>query len=145
MQTLTILLYIMLGGAVGAACRYLCQSMATRWTTMPGWVALMVINTLGCLIIGFAVSWLTTDLSTLAMQHLNPLQHQFETNDLNDRLALIAVGFCGAFTTFSSFALDNFFLGCRRQFWMIFNMIVSCASGLIAVAAGWELGLMVAT
>ena len=57
---------------------------------------------------------------------------------------LTAVGFCGAFTTFSTFSLDNQFLYRSHRGQMSFNMIAQVVVGLAAVSAGWYAGQWVA-
>lgn len=84
-----ILLYIALGGAAGALARY----------GLGGWVqdragfgfpwGTLVVNVLGCLLIGFA------------MRYLEAVRLAPEVR------ALTAVGILGAFTTFSTFSYET--------------------------------------
>ncbi|MBW3533877.1 MAG: fluoride efflux transporter CrcB [Gemmatimonadetes bacterium] len=84
-----ILLYIALGGAAGAVARY----------GLGGWVqdragfafpwGTLVVNVLGCLLIGFAVRYLEA-------VRLAP-----------EVRALVAIGVLGAFTTFSTFSYET--------------------------------------
>lgn len=84
-----ILLYIALGGAAGALARY----------GLGGWVqdragfgfpwGTLVVNVLGCLLIG------------LAMRYLEAVRLAPEVR------ALVTVGVLGAFTTFSTFSYET--------------------------------------
>ena len=84
------ILYLVIGGAFGTLLRYglsLCVSRA--WgDDFP--YSTLVVNSLGCFLVGFLVSISTSKLSL----------------DYNLRL-LIFVGFCAAFTTFSTFILET--------------------------------------
>lgn len=66
------------GGVVGALTRY---GVDTR---LPGAIATLVVNTLGSVAVG---ALLAADLP-------------------EETVAIAAIGFCGAFTTFSSFAVE---------------------------------------
>jgi CrcB protein len=80
-----------LGGWLGAYSRYrLGLAIAGRWgTTFPWGTAL--INVTGCLLLGFFGTWALTRPVPLATEW---------------RL-LIAVGFLGAYTTFSTFGFET--------------------------------------
>lgn len=85
------ILYVAIGGAIGSVARYLI-SRATQnafATTLP--VATLIVNVLGCFIIGM--------LYAIFARHTNI--------DANLRL-MLTVGFCGGFTTFSTFMNENF-------------------------------------
>ncbi|MEE0775567.1 MAG: fluoride efflux transporter CrcB [Bacillota bacterium] len=80
-------LYVALGGAVGAAGRYLLSQIKLT-ESFP--LTTMVINILGAIIIG-AVSYLPTLWGSIN-PHLN---------------IFLTVGLCGGFTTFSTFSLET--------------------------------------
>jgi fluoride exporter len=84
--------WITLGGALGSMARYGCSSLAARWIgeTFP-WGTLM-INVLGSLVIGFFATLTGPDGRVLVA----PDARQF-----------VMVGFCGGYTTFSSFSLQT--------------------------------------
>ncbi len=87
---MTNLLWIALGGAAGALCRYGLTETVQRWLG-PGmaWGTLSV-NLLGCFLIGLAFHFIA---SAGAVPH----EVRF----------VVVVGFIGAFTTFSTFSLEN--------------------------------------
>jgi len=84
------LLIVGLGGGIGSAFRYLVSVVTDRYfqTSFP-W-ATFLVNVIGCLIIGILIGF-------FAKQQVG-----------NPALKLLFVtGFCGGFTTFSAFALEN--------------------------------------
>lgn len=86
-MTTPIVLAIALGGAVGAVARWATTLLAAG-TLGPQWpVGTFVANLLGCLLLG----WLRPWSEGAAPAWL---------------VAGLGIGFCGAYTTFSTFALD---------------------------------------
>jgi CrcB protein len=84
-----IWLLIFLGGGLGSLCRY-ALSGAMQSRAQAGFpVGTLVVNVLGCLIIGL-----------IARQLLNT------QSDVMVRAALVT-GFCGGFTTFSAFSFET--------------------------------------
>lgn len=84
------ILLIGLGGGVGSVARYFCQRWFNEAYPHPFPWGTFVVNLVGCFLIGviYAASEKTTTLSPQI------------------RLLLIT-GFCGGFTTFSTFAFEN--------------------------------------
>ena len=84
--------WIAIGSALGGVARYGCSSLMAHWIgeTFP-WGTLMV-NVLGSFIIGFFASMTGPDGRLLVA----PDMRQF-----------VMVGFCGGYTTFSSFSLQT--------------------------------------
>ena len=80
------------GGAVGATLRVLAGLVAAR-CRIPGWVAILMVNTLGCLGIGLAVGAAIGD----------------------DLQAFLMAGVLGGFTTFSTAMLDAWVLWRTRH------------------------------
>jgi CrcB protein len=83
------ILLVGLGGGIGSIFRFL----TSQWTTKTVFsfpVATFIVNLLGCLFIGILIG-------------LSLKNHWL---DANMRLLLIT-GFCGGFTTFSTFSLEN--------------------------------------
>ena len=140
MTMVVAFLIVIAGGCLGALARHLVQQLVARHTAWSGWVAILVINVVGSLIIGFSVALLGDDLTRLDLSELNPFQRSLDALALNELMALIAVGFSGAFTTFSTFSLDNYLLSIDRRGRMLFNMIGSTVLAFGGAALGWYLG-----
>lgn len=84
-----ILFLIALGGAVGSLLRYLVGGVIQRSSASGFPVGTMFVNVAGCFLIGIFVRFL------LNMQTSAELR------------ALLVVGFCGGFTTFSTFSFET--------------------------------------
>lgn len=141
MLLLTIL-FVMAGGSLGALARFYCQKLAAKYTSMPGWVPICIINIIGSMMIGVAVAWLTGEMKALNFEHISPMRKEMDKMAISDLTALLVVGFCGAFTTFSTFSLDNFFLSINKKGQMIFNMVGTTLLAYGGVTLGWFLGTL---
>jgi CrcB protein len=81
-------LFIFLGGGLGSVCRY----ALSKWLNLSFHIPLgtLSVNIIGSLLIGFFLGYaIKSDLSS------SPF------------MLFLTVGFCGGFTTFSAFALEN--------------------------------------
>jgi fluoride exporter len=108
------LLLVAAGAAVGAPLRYLVDRFVQRRTgaTFP-WGTLTV-NVSGSLLLGLLTAWPGRTVTLL-----------------------LGVGFCGAFTTYSTFGYETVRLaedGARRH--AVLNIAVTLAAGLAAALAG---------
>ncbi len=142
MASVVSLLWLMFGGALGAICRYLTQELIVRGTRLPGWVSIFVANVLGSFLIGLAAASLQHKIAAKDLQHLASLSHVLVTHPFEQGLAILVIGFCGAYTTFSSFSLDNYFLVQGKYVQLALNMLGSLVIAFLAVWAGWSLGQM---
>ncbi len=120
MDTLTKYLAVAAGGAVGAMLRYYLTLSGLGRTAQPFPTATFVINITGSFIIGFFLTLVTERIP------INP----------HVRLA-VAVGFVGAYTTFSTFEYETARLLEGKDFVYAFLYVVlSFAVGFGAVWAG---------
>jgi fluoride exporter len=114
------LLLVGLGGGIGSIARYLCQKWFNENYPHPFPWGTFLVNLSGCFLIG--VFYAVTEKSAV----LSP----------QTRLLLIT-GFCGGFTTFSTFAFENMNL-LRTGDILYFSVytIASVALGIAGVFAG---------
>ncbi|WP_415908730.1 fluoride efflux transporter CrcB [Oleiharenicola sp. Vm1] len=121
-MTPAALLWIALGGALGSVLRAL-AGHAFAGTRFP-WGTLL-INAAGSLLIG----WLMARLGALEPAPAARMQ------------SLLVVGFCGGFTTFSTFSWQTLDQLLRGQ-WLAaaLNVLLSVALCLLTVWLGYRLG-----
>jgi CrcB protein len=113
-------IWIALGAIVGASARYFLSTLIARDFASAFPYGTLVINITGSLILGFFLVFSTERVLL----------------DPRWRL-LVAIGFCGSYTTFSSYAFESFALMEQGQ-WLLtgINIIASNALCLAAVLAG---------
>lgn len=120
MDTLTKYLAVAAGSAVGGMLRYFLGGTLLARTAAPFPTATFVINVTGSFIVGFFL--------TLATERLEMSAHL--------RLA-VAVGFVGAYTTFSTFEYETLRLAEERRFDLaLLNVLLSVVVGFAAVWGG---------
>lgn len=100
-------LLVVLGAAVGAPARLL---VSWRW---PGPRGTLVVNVAGCLLLGLLAGGAPSTY------------------------ALLGVGFCGAFTTFSTFALEAQAAGWRYVVGTTAACLLAAAAGLGLAGGPW--------
>jgi fluoride exporter len=113
-------LWIALGAVLGASARYFVSGYMARVLSASFPYGTLLINVTGSLILGFFLI-LSTERMLL---------------DPRWRL-LVAIGFCGSYTTFSSYAFETFAL-MEQGSWLLAgaNLIASNLLCLVAVLAG---------
>jgi fluoride exporter len=113
-------IWIALGAVVGASARYFLSTLISRDFVSAFPYGTLLINITGSLILGFFLVF-STERALL---------------DPRWRL-LVAVGFCGSYTTFSSYAFESFALMEQGQ-WLLtgINIVASNVLCLAAVLAG---------
>jgi len=93
-------LYVAAGSAIGGVARYLLSLAIQQRATTPFPVGTLVINVTGSLLLGFLLRYAT------ASSTMSP-----------EARALLTTGFCGGYTTFSTFSYETvaLFEGLRAQ------------------------------
>ncbi len=119
-----MLIYIALGGTVGTVARYLLQGLVqdrTGTSLFPS--GTLTVNIVGSLLLGFLIRYATG--TTLLSPELR---------------AGVTIGFCGAFTTMSTFSYESYTLLADGEYWQaglyLGGTIFGC---VIAVIAGTAL------
>lgn len=119
-----MLIYIALGGTVGTVARYLLQGFVqdrASESLFPS--GTLTVNILGSLLLGFLIRYATG--TTLLSPELR---------------AGVTIGFCGAFTTMSTFSYESYTLLADGDYWhaglYLGGTVLGC---VIAVMAGTAL------
>ena len=125
-MTLSLVLVVAAGGFVGAPSRYLVdRAVSDRLESDLPW-GTFAINLSGALLLGL--------LTGLSLAHHLP----------STAMTLLGTGFCGAYTTFSTFTFETVTLLEEGQILKATgNVLASLAAGLAGAAAGVALGLAV--
>lgn len=115
-------LYLAAGGAAGTLARYGLGKWIPTWAGTEFPWGTLTINLLGSLVLGFAM-------------------RAFETAPVSPEVrGLVAVGFCGGFTTFSTFGYETVALLQGGEYGQAMAYALgSVAAGLVAVMAGMTL------
>ena len=107
--------YVILGAAIGAPARFAIDQYIHKFTSKP--YGIFLVNVLGSFLLGVTV---------------NSTEH---THDL------VAIGFAGAFTTWSTFMLDIYLaFELKRKNEALINLGVSLGFGLFAAWLGLKFG-----
>jgi len=108
------------GGAIGSILRYLSGWFASKYFQGSFPISTLVINILGSLLIGVFIG---------VLAKFYPENHPLKF--------LLIIGFCGGFTTFSSFAVENYNLfQNQQQFSAYIYIITSVILTISAVGIG---------
>ena len=122
MDTAIVYLWIAVGSAVGGVARYFCSGVAARLIGEAFPWGTLIVNVIGSFIIGF-IAMLTAPDGRLFIGSTT-------------RLGLMA-GFCGGYTTFSSFSLQTLnLLNDGQYLYAGANAVLSVVLCLVAVWAG---------
>ena len=103
----TILL-VGIGGAIGSIFRYLTHWITTKYFQSSFPVSTLIVNVFGSLLIGLFIGYISKYF-----------------HDNQTLKYLLIVGFCGGFTTFSSFAVENYNLFQNNQQFMAYLYIIT--------------------
>ena len=114
------LLLVAVGGGVGSIARYLCQKWVNENHAHPFPWGTLLVNLAGCFLIGIVYG--AAEKTTFISPQI--------------RLLLIT-GFCGGFTTFSTFAFENMtLLRSNDTLYFLTYAVASVVFGIGAVFAG---------
>jgi CrcB protein len=107
-------LYVILGAALGAPARFAIDQYIRKFTTKP--YGIFIVNIFGSFLLGMTFK---------SSEHIHDL---------------LAIGFAGAFTTWSTFMLDIYLaFELKRYRDASANLILSLGFGLIAAWCGLQL------
>ena len=112
--------WISLGALLGGNLRYVVSKIVARYTDVAFPMGTLLINVTGSLVLGFFVVWTTERVLA------NPLWRW-----------LIAIGFCGSYTTFSGYAYETMAYF-QQGHWRLFagNIIANNLLCLLAILVG---------
>ena len=118
------ILFVGLGGGIGSIMRFLTSRFTARLVAAQ-WLFLgtLAANLIGCFLIGILSGWM--------LSHM-PDNQPFRL--------LFIVGFCGGYTTFSTFAFENYRLIEMNQWGiLLIYLTASVVLGIIAVWLGMKM------
>ena len=117
------MVFVGIGGAVGSVIRYLLGVLGAHYLKGTFPIATFITNFLGCLIIGLLIGYFG------------------KSNEINPQLKLLLItGFCGGFTTFSTFAAENVQLLENGNYWLLLgNVVGSVILGIGGVILGMKM------
>lgn len=115
------LLLVGLGGGLGSIGRYLMSLLIQKNFSLTFPLGTFLVNILGSLLIGLLIGYAGKNLP------YSP-----------DIKLLFITGFCGGFTTFSTFSAENFHLIQNGQYGTTtLYIFASITLGILAMASGW--------
>jgi fluoride exporter len=114
------LFWVGLGGALGSMLRHMVSTITQKYNPSMFPAATFFTNLFGCFCIGCLVGYFDTKIETPPALKL-----------------LLITGFCGGYTTFSTFALENYTLWQTAHYTMaIFYALSSLILGIALVGLG---------
>lgn len=117
-----MLIFIGVGGFFGSIARHLTGQVFSKYFVNPLPVGTLVVNIVGALLIGIIIGM------GERYRWFSEPWHFF-----------LAVGFCGSFTTYSTFAYENYILLKEGHFLtLIFYITFSLFAGMLLAWAGYE-------
>lgn len=122
------ILYVALGSAIGGVCRYGVSQIIGKLYGGIFPLGTFIVNVVGCFIIGFLFGCVDRGLSLSAATRL-----------------FLITGFCGGFTTFSTFAHENYLLFENEKGILMVGLYAALSFfvGILMVYAGHRLSDMI--
>jgi len=113
-------LFVGFGGAAGSILRYLTSVITMKYYSTSFPIATFIVNVVGCFVAGLIFGLISQ-----------------ETTEAQNLKLLLLTGFCGGFTTFSAFALENVkLMNSGNTATAVVYTGISIAAGLLAVWIG---------
>jgi CrcB protein len=122
-----MLWYIAVGSAVGGVTRYLLGGLVQRGTSGTFPIGTLVINVTGSFLLGLLYRYATDSAA------ISP-----------ELRAMLTIGFCGGYTTFSTFSyetvrlLEDGEMG-RALTYILLSVLLSVGGAMLGIAAGREI------
>ena len=112
------LILVFIGGGLGSSLRFLISKYLNSGNLLP--YGTFLVNIVGSLILGMIIGW------------------AIKSNLLNSPMyLLIGIGFCGGFTTFSTFSFENYSILKSGDYYMFcLYFFGSLILGILAILAG---------
>lgn len=116
------ILLIFVGGGLGSVCRYLISEIVFfKKFNFP--YPTLLTNFIGCLLIGLALGWSIKN-----------------SNTDSSLVIMFTIGFCGGFTTFSSFSQESLVLINNSHYnYLFFYVLSSVLIGILSVFIGLKI------
>lgn len=117
------IIIVFMGGGAGSIIRYLLSIYFGPQSGIP--IGILLSNIIATLIAGIFAGYIGS------------------VNDNPGLWLLLITGFAGGLSTFSSFSLDTYLLFNNAGFLAVLNMLLNITLCMIAVIAGFKLGLSI--
>ena len=118
------LILVFIGGGIGSVARCIVTTLVKNFTTINFPFGTLTVNVMGSLLMGIITALIAGKLSY----------------DSEPVRLLLAVGFLGGFTTFSSFSIETLTLIEKREiFYAVANTLTNITFGLLAAYLGFKL------
>ena len=114
-----VILAVFVGGGLGSICRYLVSQIVMRSGDSVFPLATLSANVLSCIVMAIGLFYFEERIPTNSWQR-----------------AFLLIGFCGGFSTFSTFSIENFELMRSGNYGMLgLNVLASVCLCLIVFMA----------